>query len=161
YWAESGNQWQWVPGFWGEVVAQAQAAPGAEAPVNNVTYYPEPPAPPVVAPPGAPPAADSFYVPGYYVWAEGRYHCRAGYGARVQPGYVWVGATYRWPPGGYVFIPGYWDVAVARRGVLYAPVVVNRGVVGVSFVYTPAYAVPDTLVLDTLFVRPACCHYYF
>ena len=25
----------------------------------------------------------------------------------------------------------------------------------------PVYAVPQTVVVDTLFVRPTCCHYYF
>jgi hypothetical protein len=44
---------------------------------------------------------------------------------------------------------------------LYAPVVVNTVVVGPRFVYTPCYAVNDTLVLDTLFIRPSHCHYYF
>jgi hypothetical protein len=44
---------------------------------------------------------------------------------------------------------------------LYAPVVVNYEVVGPDFVYTPAYAVTDTIVLDSLFIRPCCCHYYF
>src|SRR6266702_5184385 len=46
-------------------------------------------------------------------------------------------------------------------GVLYAPVYVSSDVVGATFVYTPAYAVPDTVVVDALFVRPSYCHYYY
>jgi hypothetical protein len=114
-----------------------------------------------VAPPGAPPNAESFYVPGHWIWNGDRYVWRAGYWARVQPGYVWVPSHYRWTPYGYVYIAGYWDLAVARRGILYAPVVVDTVIVGPRFVYTPAYAVSDTVVLDAMFVRPACCHYYY
>ena len=100
-------------------------------------------------------------MPGSYVWDGTRYLWKAGYWAGVQPGYVWVEAHYRWTPSGYVFIPGYWDLAVSRRGILYAPVYINPGVVRVGFVYTPAYAVRDTVVLDSLWVRPCYCHYYF
>jgi len=154
YWREQGEQWQWVPGFWTETAAQQAAG-------KEVVYHPEPPAPPAVAPPGPPPNADSFYVPGHWVWNGDRYAWRAGYWAHVQPGYIWVPAHYRWTPYGYVHIAGYWDLAVARRGMLYAPVVVNTVVVGPRFVYTPTYAVADTIVLDAMFIRPNCCHYYY
>jgi hypothetical protein len=153
YWREEGQGWQWVPGFWQEGDGAGKA--------KAVTYFPEPPTPPQVAPSGAPPAADTFYVPGYWVWNGGRYVWHAGYWARVQPGYVWVSAHYRWTPYGYVYVAGYWDLAVARRGMLYAPVVVDAAVVPVGFVYTPAYAVSDGVVLDTLFVRPCYGCYYF
>jgi hypothetical protein len=74
---------------------------------------------------------------------------------------VWVPNHYRWTPTGYIFIPGYWDLAVSQRGVIYAPVIVNPEVVTVGFSYTPAYAVSDTVVVETLFVRPTYAHYYF
>ena len=48
--------------------AQVQAASAKE-----VTYYPEPPAPPVIAPPGAAPSPESFWVPGNWVWNGERY----------------------------------------------------------------------------------------
>jgi hypothetical protein len=156
YWREQGDQgsqWQWVPGFWS---SEKHDTKGAE-----ITYQPEPPAAPQVAPPGAAPTPESFYVPGCWVWMDGRYMWRSGYWARVQPGYVWVPPHYRWTPSGYVFIPGYWDYALARRGILYAPVIVDGAVVGATFVYTPAYAVPDGMVCDAFWVRPACCHYYY
>jgi hypothetical protein len=152
YWREVGEQWQWVPGFW-TVVQQGQPA--------QVTYNPEPPAPPQIAAPPPPPAPDQFYVPGYWMWTGDRYAWRAGYYTAIRPGYVYVASHYRWTPYGYVFVPGYWDLAVSRRGLLYAPVVVTPGVVGAGFVYTPSYAVTDTIVLDAMFVRPAYCHYYF
>ncbi len=167
YWKENGEQWLWVPGFW--------AVEQQENTAQQVTYLPAPPAPPEVASPGQPPTADSFYVPGSWawhdagyatiggsqVWREAGYSWSAGYWARVQPGYVWVPAHYRWTPGGYIYVAGYWDFAIAQRGVLYAPVVVDPVVVGPTFVYTPAYAVSDTILIDAMFVRPCYCHYYF
>jgi hypothetical protein len=102
-----------------------------------------------------------FYVPGYWMWAGDRYVWRAGYYTRMRAGHVYVSSHYRWTPHGYVFVAGYWDYAIARRGVLYAPVVIDTVVVGPRFVYTPYYAVTDTIVVDTIFVRPGFCHYYF
>jgi hypothetical protein len=158
YWREEGEQWQWVPGFWAAASANRSAE---EEGTKQITYLPQPPTTPEVARPGQPPAADTFYVPGSWIWNGNNYVWRAGYWARVQPGYVWIPDHFRWTPSGYVFIPGYWDYAVARRGVLYAPVVVDPAVVTVGFYYTPAYAVSDTVVVDNLFVRPAYSHYYF
>jgi hypothetical protein len=152
YWREVGANWQWVPGFWTTV---------HEGKAQGVTYYPEPPAPPKIAPVGDDPRADTFYIPGYWMWTGDRYVWRAGYWTRVRPGHVYVPSHYRWTPYGYVFIAGYWDYAVSRRGVLYAPVTVDMVVVGPRYVYTPYYAVRDTIVLDTLFVRPAFGAYYF
>ncbi len=153
YWREEGDNWQWVPGFW-TAAAKADAQ-------QQVTYLPAPPTTPPQAPPGQPPIAEAFWVPGHWAWNGDRYAWSAGYWARVEPGYVWVPAHYTWTPGGYVYVAGYWDLAVKRRGLLYAPVVVRPDVVTVSFSYTPVYAVPDTLVVDTLWVRPAYGHYYF
>ena len=152
YWREVGDNWQWVGGFWTNS-QEAKAAP--------ITYYPEPPAPPNVAPAGDPPGADMLYVPGYWMWGGDRYLWRAGYWTRVRPGYVYVASHYRWSPHGHVFIAGYWDYSVSRRGLLYAPITVDITLVGPRYVYTPYYAVRDTIVLDTLFVRPAFGAYYF
>jgi hypothetical protein len=154
YWREDGANWRWVPGFWAE-------APKAEAESHEVTYLAQPPAPPEVAPPPKPEQVECFFVPGHWVWDGVEYRWKAGYWARVEPGYVWVNAHYRWTPGGYIYVPGYWDLAVSRRGILYAPVIITPEVVTVGYVYTPYYAVRDTVVLDALFVRPCYCHYYF
>jgi hypothetical protein len=154
YWRAVGNQWQWVPGFWTQTAV-------AEETGQNVSYLPAPPAAPPVAPPGTPPTANTFYVPGYWVYqGGGSYAWRAGYWATAQPGYVWVPAHYSWSPAGYVFVPGYWDLTVPDRGVLYAPVAIDPLVVGPTFVYTPAYAVVGAVLLDSLFIGP-CCHYYY
>src|SRR5205085_5053636 len=122
---------------------------------------PAPPATPELAPPGEPPVADSFYVPGNWVWNSRVYAWRAGYWARVQPGYVWISSHFRWTPSGYVYIAGYWDLAISKRGILFAPIIIDPLRVETTFVYTPTYVVSDTVVVDALFVRPSTCHYYF
>jgi hypothetical protein len=155
YWREEGDKAQWVPGFW-------TAAAAREGAKQDVTYLPEPPKTPQVQPPPQPPdQPDTFYVPGHHEWIGDHYVWVAGYWAKVQPDYVWIPGHYRWTPSGYLYIPGYWDLAVSRRGVMYAPVVIDPRVITVSYVYTPCYAVHDTVVVDTLWVRPAHCHYYF
>lgn len=154
YWREVGSEWQWVPGFWTNAAKKEQEDP-------KVTYLPQPPATPEVAAPGQPPNPETFYVPGCWIWTGARYVWRAGYWARMQPGYVWVADHYRWTPSGYVYVPGYWDLSFKRRGILYAPVVFQPEVVTIGFTYTPAYAVRDTVVVESLFVRPTVCHYYF
>ncbi|HEY1860031.1 MAG TPA: hypothetical protein VGG61_06735 [Gemmataceae bacterium] len=156
YWREDGDQAVWVPGFWAE-------APKQEAPAQEVTYLPTPPEPPKLAGPGQPPSAEHFYVPGYWVWRAdvGKYAWRDGFWTKIQPGYVWVSSHYRWSPSGYIFVPGYWDIVVANRGVMYAPVYIDTNVVGATYVYTPAYVVPETVVVSAMFIRPSCCHYYY
>ncbi len=126
-----------------------------------MSYLPQPPKPPEVAPPPKPTTLESFYVPGNWVWDGDKYVFKAGYWAHVEPGYVWVNAHYRWTPTGYIYVGGYWDLAMSRRGILYSPVIIRPDVVTVGFVYTPCYAVRDTIVLDALFVRPCYCHYYY
>ncbi len=153
YWRQEADNWQYVPGLWHEVAKQ-------DAP-QEVTYMPKPPDPPNVAAPGAPPSPDTFYIPGHWEWNGSAYLWRSGYWARVQPNYVWIAAHYHWTPGGYIYVAGYWDYSIKRRGVLYAPVVIDSRVVTAGFVYTPAYAVPDAVMVDALFVRPARCSYYF
>ncbi len=154
YWRDQDDGAQWVPGFWAPIPTQ-------EATPQDVTYYPKPPDPPAIAAPGTAPSADTFYVPGHWEWNGADYAWRAGFWARVQPNYVWIPSHYSWTPAGYIYVAGYWDYSVKRRGVLYAPVFVDANVVDASYVYTPAYAVDDTLVVDALFVRPCTGHYYF
>jgi hypothetical protein len=154
YWRAEGEQWQWVRGFWITGDRPADTA-------LDTTYLPAPPVPPAVAPPGDPPAADSFYVPGNWVWQGDHYAWRSGYWGRVQPGYVWMPSHYCWTPSGYVFVAGYWDYALPARGVLYAPVYIDPVVVGPAFVFTPCYVVCDPFFCDWLFVGPCCGGYWF
>ncbi len=76
YWKPTDQGSQWVAGFW-------TAAPKEEAP-KEISYLPQPPAPPVIAPPGKPPTEQSFYVPGSWVWAGDHYACAQAIGPRLR-----------------------------------------------------------------------------
>jgi hypothetical protein len=153
YWRMEGFDWQWVPGFWTSLKKAGEQ--------QQVVYLPEPPVAPAQVLPPKPIIEDSFYVPGCRVWTGSTYDWRAGYWARMQPGLVWVPDHYRWTPSGYIFVEGYWDQTLKNRGILFAPVYVSPAVVTAGFVYTPAYAVRDTIIVNAMFVRPTVCHYYF
>ena len=84
-----------------------------------------------------------------------------GFWTQTYPGYVYVPAYYRWTPAGYIYVPGYWDQTLANRGLLYAPVALDFRLVGPRFVFCPGYAVTDVYLMDSLFIRPGYCHYYY
>jgi hypothetical protein len=61
-----------------------------------------------------------------------------------------------------VFVDGYWDFPVERRGVLFAPVYVSPVArMSRTFVYAPATVIDLEVFTDHLFVRPRYRHYYF
>jgi hypothetical protein len=151
-WREVQGGWQWVSGFWQE--------PSRDQPTQpEIQYLPEPPASLEVGPSAAAPDATSLYVPGSWVW-RGRYVWRPGVWVEYRTNWVWVPAHFRWTPLGFVFVEGYWDYALAERGVLFAPVAFTRPVQR-TFVYTPVYVVSEPAMLGALFVRRGHAHYYF
>ena len=123
---------QWVPGYWGKTAQGIQWTSGywADAKLSEVQYLPEPPATVEAGPNIAAPSADDIWQPGCWVWLNSRYAWRPGFWAIAQPDWVWVPPHYIWTPRGYVFVDGYNDYAVARRGVLFAPVYFDAGVYG-------------------------------
>ena len=73
-----------------------------------------------------------------------------GYWTVAQPDWIWVSAHYVWTPGGYLFIPGHWDYALARRGVMFAPVAFGPGVYAApGLAFTPGVVI-DSGALDRL-----------
>ena len=122
----------WVPGVWSPVTAEGRDAfqwtPGYwldEAAANEeVVYLPAPPPSLERGPNTQPPAADSFWVPGCWVYQTPQqdYSWRPGYWHQRPENFVWVPSAYQPTPRGYVFVPGYWDYPVARRGLPLAPV---------------------------------------
>ena len=119
---------QWVPGYWGKSAQGFQWTSGywADAKVTEVQYLPEPPATVETGPNIAAPSADSTWLPGCWMWQRGRYAWRPGFWAAAQADWGWVPAHYVYAPRGYVFVDGYWDYSVGRRGVLFAPVYFKR-----------------------------------
>lgn len=155
---------QWVPGYWVKAEKGFQWISGYWTPVNlsETEYLPEPPESVEVGPNVSAPSADYGWIPGCWIWYHGRYAWRPGYWAKMEPDWIWVPAHFVWTPRGYIFVGGYWDYAVIRRGVLFAPVFFNFGVtVAHGFYYTPSFVIELHIFSDCLFLRPRYCHYYF
>lgn len=150
YWTQAGNGYQWVPGFW------------TPAQTEEVAYYPEPPASEEQGPTSPSPGPDNFWVPGVWLWQVNQYAWRPGYWARGNADWVWTPASYYWCPRGWVFVDGYWDYPLARRGLLFAPVLFQQAVWRrPHFQYMPRVVVDVGVLTVQLFARPNYCHYYF
>ncbi|MBI1827432.1 MAG: YXWGXW repeat-containing protein [Planctomycetes bacterium] len=149
YWHQGPRGYSWTAGFW------------ADANLDEVTYLPPPPANPEVAPPGSTPAPDVVWVPGSWLWDDGRYAWRAGRWIPANPNWEWVPAHYVAAPQGYLFVDGYWDYTTARRGILFAPVYVTAAARSVPLAYTPSTVIDMAIFTDHLFLRPRYHHYYF
>ncbi len=155
---------QWVPGYWGQSDTDSQWISGywADAQANEIEYLPEPPATVDVGPNIAAPSANHTWVPGSWVWQDNRYAWRPGFWAANQPNWVWTPASYVSTPRGHVFVDGYWDYPVARRGMLFAPVFFSPATFAQrGFSYSPSTAINPGTFMDNLFVRPQYQHYYF
>ena len=110
----------------------------------------------------AAPSPDDTWLPGCWVWQQGRYAWRPGFWAAAQPDWDWVPAHYVWAPRGYVFVDGYWDYSIGRRGVLFAPVYFDAGVYAQQgFSYSPTTVINPAVFANHLFLRPQYQHYYF
>jgi hypothetical protein len=80
----------------------------------------------------------------------------------AQPNWVWIPAHYSWSPRGYVFIDGYYDYSVARRGVLFAPVYFSSSIYSQrGYSYSPQTVINPAVFARHLFLRPSYGHYYF
>jgi hypothetical protein len=142
--------WRWVPGLW-----QSDSQP-------DLTYQPPPPQPPDELGPSVPaPDDNSFWVPGCWVYVETRYLWRPGYWLGYRPGWVWQPACYEWSPAGCLFVDGYWDLSLPRRGLLFAPVCFDLARLPVDFCFVPRYCVSADVLPDALFACAPRCHYFF
>lgn len=150
YWNPAPGGWQWVAGFW------------AEQETNHMELLSSPPPEPVdEAIPPAPDAA-SIYQPGSWVSRENRYLWRSGFWSPYHADWTWTPASYVWTPGGYIFNDGFWDYPLRDRGLLFAPVNIDRRLWSQpGWLYRPSYVVHENFLLAALFVRPSCNHYYF
>ncbi len=152
----------WVPGSWRQVSGGWQWTHGlwAQPEQTQLQYVPAPPAPVESGPSVPAPQLDCIFVPGTWVYKT-TWAWRPGYWIDPRPGYVWVPARYRWTPAGYVFLDGYWDYALAGRGLLFAPVYVPRVVYARPFVWTPTVAISYQSLFGALFVYRPAGHYYY
>ena len=150
YWRENDDGYRWISGYW------------ADATERETTYLPPPPATLEVGANIGAPSDDYGWTPGYWDWQQDRYAWRAGYWAEGRADWVWSPSYYVWTPRGFIFVEGFWDYPVARRGILFAPVYYqSRGYARRGYSYSPRIAINLSLFLDNLFLRPSYHHYYF
>jgi hypothetical protein len=153
--------WQWVSGFWQEVNPLPAPGQDQQQVQPEIVYLPQPPASLETGPTVPAPTVTSVYVPGSWVW-RGRYVWRPGVWIGYNADWVWVPAHFVWTPMGYVFVEGYWDYVLARRGMLFAPVIVPQAVYArPGFLYTPTFVVSEPAMLGALFVRRGYTNYFF
>jgi len=155
---------QWMAGYWGKTTQGYQWTSGywADATARETTYLPPPPATVEVGPNIAAPSIDYGWSPGCWVWYQQRYAWRPGYWAQGRADWDWCPAHYVWTPRGYIFVGGFWDYPVERRGVLFAPVYFESVVYARrGYRYSPTIVIDLGVFSDHLFLRPRYHHYYF
>jgi len=154
----------WTPGYWGKITDGYQWTSGywADAKAEETTYLPEPPKTVEEGPSTEAPSRDHRWTPGNWAWNQDRYAWSPGYWARGRANWDWMPSHYVWSPRGYVYVDGYWDYPMDRRGTLFAPVYFDSGVYGqAGYSYTPTIALDLAILAENLFLRPRYDHYYF
>lgn len=150
HWRVADGGWQWVMGSW---TAQNQ---------SEVEYLPPPPVSLEVGPSVPAPSPDSIYSPGSWIYRQQRCYWRPGFWLPGQTDWVYVPAHYEWTPAGCLFVEGYWDYPLHRRGLLFAPVRIAHGLWDrPNWYYQPRYVVYDAFLLGALFVRNDFGRYYY
>ncbi len=150
YWGKQPQGYQWTCGYW------------ADAAVRETTYLPPPPSTVEVGPNVAAPSPDYGWTPGCWLWVQGRYVWGPGYWALGSADWDWVPPHYVWTPRGHIFVGGFWDYSIPRRGVLFAPVYFESGLyLRRGYNYSPTIVVNLGVFTDHLFLRPYYHHYYF
>ena len=150
YWAKSAAGFQWTSGYW------------ADAAVSEVTYLPAPPASLEAGPNISAPSIDYGWTPGCWQWNQGRYFWRPGFWISGRSDWSWIPSYYQWSPRGSLFVGGFWDYPVNRRGVLFAPVYFESGrYFRPGFSYSPSIVIDLGVFSDHLFLRPRYNHFYF
>lgn len=154
----------WVPGEWQQVEAGFQWLPGfwADEQLEDQPLLPQPPATLEQGPSGPAPGNNYLWAPGCWQWHQSNYAWQPGFWYAAQPDWVWVPNHYSYTPRGAVYIRGYWDFPLARRGLLYAPVYWGAGYrVTSNFVYRPRTIVNTGLLIANLFVDHNRGRYYY
>lgn len=149
YWTEFDGGWQWTAGYWAE-------------PQPTIEYLPEPPQSIEAGPSVPAPEEDSLYVPGCWIHRETRYVWRPGFWIRARADWDYVPAHYVWAPAGCIFVEGYWDRPLPRRGLLFCPVRFARPLwQRAGWYYRPVYAVYEPALVTALFVNTHHRRYHF
>jgi hypothetical protein len=167
-WREPPPNSQWVPGYWHEVEGGSQWVPGTWVPISSgqgqsqPSYLPPPPKSLETGPNTPAPAPNLSWTPGYWSWQGSAYAWRPGFWAAVQANWIWMPPHYIWTPNGHLFVAGYWDLPLANRGLMFAPVYYPQPVYAQpNFVFTPSISIIGSAVTANLFVQASTNTYLF
>lgn len=150
YWQKADAGYRWVSGFWGSDAA------------GDIAYLDHPPESLEAGPSSPAPSAEHFWTPGVWLWEGREYQWQCGGWRRYREGWTWIAARYIWTPRGCIYVPGYWDFSLTRRGLLFAPICYRSSIYErVDYVYRPRCAVRYQPLLLHLFVRADCHHLFF
>jgi hypothetical protein len=167
-WREPPPNCQWKPGYWDQCEGGWRWTCGCWTPVDDDSsqYLPAPPPSVEQGPNSTAPSENCSWTPGYWSWheatetASARYVWSPGCWMTYNPDWLWVPPRYVPTASGYLFVRGYWDYPLERRGILYAPIYCAR-IRQPNFVYCPSVCVSATTITSCLFVRPRCQSYCF
>lgn len=154
----------WTPGYWMDVEGGSSYVPGYWAELNQteVEYLPAPPEPRERGPVGQAVSPSYEWMDGYWLWDYNHYVWQSGYWYEQPLDTVWVSTHYVWTPRGYVFVRGYWDYNLPRRGVIYSPLYYKRPIYqNYGYSYIPSIILNVDNVFLSLFIRRGFHHYYF
>ena len=141
YWNQFGAGWAWVRGFWSKVPAQ------------GLVYIQDRPNEPKIEQIPASPGKDYFWISGYwgYDYPTRQYNWLTGRWTMFDRDWIYVPAYYLWRPGGYLFIPGYWDYPLEQRGCAYTPVTIAPEFRS-SIIYMPTVIFGDEAIIRWCFL---------
>ncbi len=141
FWKQYDEGWVRIRGFWND------------APEEAITYIELPP--PDQLDDTVPAASGSayFWLPGYwnYLPLEASYQWLYGHWEPLNPDWIWVPAHYVFRTAGYVFLAGYWDWPIERRGCAYACVYIEPAA-RITIVYEPVVIIEPDIIIHHLFV---------
>jgi len=152
----------WVPGEWQQVPGGYQWVSGYWAAQQvQQSLLPTPPATLEQGPSSPAPADGHLWTPGCWQWQGSRYAWQSGFWYAAQPDWVWMPNHYCYTPKGAVYVCGYWDHPLARRGSVYAPVFWRAGYPSGTAVYRPRTVINTNRLIAHLIVDHHHGGYYY
>ncbi len=142
YWKSIEEEWVWISGYWSKVLPQ------------HTHYIGVAPPDPIDENMGPPPTSHYFWVPGhwFFLFDINEYRWVSGHWEELDPNWVYIPSHYTWSPGGYVFIPAYWDWVIEERGTAYSAVIIDPDY-RYQIVFEPILILDSQEIVKRLFVR--------
>lgn len=141
FWKKYDNAWVRIPGYW------------SRQPEQYNDYISIPPPDALDENMAPPPSSNYFWVSGhwYFMFDSQEYYWVPGNWEELDPQWVLVLAHYAWRPGGYVYVPAYWDWPVEERGTAYASVLIDPDY-RYRVVYEPILILDPNAIVKHLFL---------